>query len=51
MGHADAGFGKIRYKDLYTYLDIKSMARVHDDYVGVEPFIDWQWDMRIQKIG
>lgn len=31
--------------------DFKSVLALHRDYVSLEPFIEYDYDMRIQKIG
>jgi len=33
------------------FADFKSLTALHGDYVTAEPFIEWDYDMRIQKIG
>jgi len=51
VGHAHAGYGKIRIKADDEFQDFRSLCALHGDYVTVEPFIQWDWDGRIQKIG
>ena len=51
VGHAHAGYGKIRIKADDEMSDFKSLCALHDDYITLEPFIKWDWDGRIQKIG
>eukprot|EP01112_Ceratiomyxa_fruticulosa_P009940 TRINITY_DN260_c0_g1_i3.p1 TRINITY_DN260_c0_g1~~TRINITY_DN260_c0_g1_i3.p1 ORF type:complete len:379 (-),score=87.44 TRINITY_DN260_c0_g1_i3:91-1227(-) len=51
VGHAHSGFGKIKIKSSEEFQDFKSLCALHGDYVTVEPFIPWDFDMRIQKIG
>jgi len=51
VGHAHAGYGKIKIKDSNEFHDFRSLCALHGDYVTVEPFIDWDWDGRVQKIG
>ncbi|ELR10890.1 Synapsin, ATP binding domain containing protein [Acanthamoeba castellanii str. Neff] len=51
VGHAHAGYGKAKLNDSEAFADFRSLCALHGDYVTVEPFIDWDWDGRIQKIG
>eukprot|EP01113_Clastostelium_recurvatum_P046209 TRINITY_DN8057_c0_g1_i1.p1 TRINITY_DN8057_c0_g1~~TRINITY_DN8057_c0_g1_i1.p1 ORF type:complete len:391 (+),score=69.66 TRINITY_DN8057_c0_g1_i1:26-1174(+) len=51
VGHAHAGYGKAKLKSAEEFADFKSLCALHGDYVTVEPFIEWDYDMRIQKIG
>jgi len=50
-GHAHAGYGKIRCKDSSEFDDVKSLIALHGDYITAEPFIEWDYDIRVQKIG
>jgi len=51
IGHAHAGYGKMKIKSSEEMADFKSVLALHHDYVTLEPFIEWDFDMRIQKIG
>ncbi|KAH3759174.1 synapsin II [Pelomyxa schiedti] len=51
VGHAHAGYGKVRINDETQFNDFKSHLALHTDYATCEPFIEWDYDMRIQKIG
>lgn len=51
VGHAHAGAGKIKLADSATFADFKSLVALHSDYTTVEPFVDWDWDGRVQRIG
>jgi len=51
VGHAHAGYGKVKLTSQEAFADFKSLAALHGDYITAEPFIDWDFDMRIQKIG
>ena len=33
------------------YDDVRGIVAMHNDYCTVEPFIEWEVDLRIQKIG
>jgi len=51
VAHVHAGYGKMMFESTVQYQDFRSLMAVHNDYVSVEPFIKWDYDMRIQKIG
>eukprot|EP01130_Rhizamoeba_saxonica_P000034 TRINITY_DN1002_c0_g1_i5.p1 TRINITY_DN1002_c0_g1~~TRINITY_DN1002_c0_g1_i5.p1 ORF type:complete len:266 (-),score=44.94 TRINITY_DN1002_c0_g1_i5:454-1137(-) len=51
VGTAHAGFGKLRVLDEDGFSDFRSVIALQDRYVSTEPFIDWDYDIRIQKIG
>mmetsp|Transcript_18103 Transcript_18103/g.45954 ORF Transcript_18103/g.45954 Transcript_18103/m.45954 type:complete len:412 (-) Transcript_18103:114-1349(-) len=51
MAHCHAGYGKMKVDDQKQFEDLRSLVAVHGDYVTVEPFIDWDWDGRVQRIG
>jgi len=49
IGHAHAGYGKMRLTGDTEWQDFRSVCALHSDYVTVEQFINWDWDGRIQK--
>eukprot|EP01119_Soliformovum_irregulare_P003620 TRINITY_DN1437_c0_g1_i5.p2 TRINITY_DN1437_c0_g1~~TRINITY_DN1437_c0_g1_i5.p2 ORF type:complete len:220 (+),score=46.42 TRINITY_DN1437_c0_g1_i5:512-1171(+) len=51
VGTAHAGFGKMKIKDYSDFEDFRSVIALQREYVTAEPFIDWDYDFRIQKIG
>jgi len=51
IGHAHAGYGKMKIKSDEELQDFKSILALHNDYVSLEPFVEYDYDMRIQKIG
>eukprot|EP01111_Echinosteliopsis_oligospora_P011039 TRINITY_DN3541_c0_g1_i1.p1 TRINITY_DN3541_c0_g1~~TRINITY_DN3541_c0_g1_i1.p1 ORF type:complete len:295 (-),score=86.44 TRINITY_DN3541_c0_g1_i1:74-958(-) len=51
IGHAHAGYGKMKIKSDEEIQDFKSIIAINNDYVTLEPFVQWDFDMRIQKIG
>eukprot|EP01121_Diplochlamys_sp_Union-15-3_P011736 TRINITY_DN342_c0_g1_i4.p1 TRINITY_DN342_c0_g1~~TRINITY_DN342_c0_g1_i4.p1 ORF type:complete len:234 (-),score=33.48 TRINITY_DN342_c0_g1_i4:393-1094(-) len=51
VGHAHSGYGKMKFSNQQDFRDFSSVCALHGDYVTVEPFIKWDWDGRIQKIG
>merc|ERR1712226_347818 len=51
IGPHHAGYGKIKISDGRGFQDIKSVVALHGDYCTAEPFIEWDYDIRIQKIG
>jgi len=51
MGPCHAGYGKMKVDTSTQYQDLTSIVALHQDYVTLEKFIDWDYDMRIQKIG
>jgi len=51
VAHTHAGYGKMKFEDSVQYNDFKGVIALHDDYVTAEPYIEWDYDMRIQKIG
>jgi len=51
IAHAQSGYGKMRITNASDFSDFRSVCGVHTDYVTAEPFIDWDWDGRVQKIG
>jgi len=51
IGPYHSGFGKMLVKDDTAWDDLKSVIACHNDYATSEPFIAYDWDIRIQKIG
>eukprot|EP01095_Lingulamoeba_sp_RSL-Kostka_P011210 TRINITY_DN41_c3_g1_i1.p1 TRINITY_DN41_c3_g1~~TRINITY_DN41_c3_g1_i1.p1 ORF type:complete len:252 (-),score=63.52 TRINITY_DN41_c3_g1_i1:355-1110(-) len=51
IGSAHAGYGKIKLEDNSLVSDVKSIIALHGDYATAEPFVDWDFDYRVQKIG
>lgn len=51
LGTAHAGFGKMKLNSQSEFEDFQSVVALQDRYVTTEPFVDWDYDFRIQKIG
>jgi len=51
VAHTHAGYGKMKFEDNHQFQDFKGLVAIHNDYVSVEPYVKWDYDMRIQKIG
>jgi len=51
VGTAHAGYGKMKIHNQSEFEDFRSVVALQDRYVTCEPFIDWDFDFRIQKIG
>lgn len=51
VGHAHAGFGKMKINDHHTFEDFRTIVALNSNYVTAEPFINGEYDLRIQKIG
>jgi len=51
VSHAHRGMGKIRVKSQQEYLGVADLISLHNEYCTVEPFIDVDYGLRIQKIG
>jgi len=41
----------MRIEDGVQWQDFRGLIALHDDYVSVEQFVKWDFDLRIQKIG
>eukprot|EP01117_Protostelium_nocturnum_P013012 TRINITY_DN4827_c0_g1_i4.p1 TRINITY_DN4827_c0_g1~~TRINITY_DN4827_c0_g1_i4.p1 ORF type:complete len:283 (-),score=53.65 TRINITY_DN4827_c0_g1_i4:38-886(-) len=51
VGTAHAGFGKMKLEERGAFDDFRSVVALQNNYVTAEPFIEWDYDFRIQKIG
>lgn len=51
VGHAHAGFGKMKVEDHHVMEDVVSLLSLNKNYLSAEPFINASYDLRIQKIG
>jgi synapsin len=51
VGSAHAGYGKMKVCDSTQFEDVRSICALHSDFVTCEPFVDADWDARVQKIG
>ena len=51
IGPYHAGYGKIKCESQARFDDIRSIVALHNDYCTAEPWIDWDYEIRIQKIG
>ena len=46
-----AGYGKIVARSESEYADVKCILALHNDYYTIEPFVEHEYEFRIQKIG
>lgn len=46
IGNLHAGLGKIKANDAETFDDVKDLSFAADDYITIEPFIDYARDVR-----
>ena len=51
VGHAHAGYGKMKVEDHHVMEDVRSLLSLNKNYLSAEPFINGSYDLRIQKIG
>lgn len=52
LGHYHAGYGKIKVDNSKVWDDVRSLvAAAKGQYCMAQKFIDWDYDIRIQKIG
>ncbi|RZJ72381.1 RimK family alpha-L-glutamate ligase [Flavobacterium sp.] len=50
-GNYHGGFGKVLVEDERKWQDVKDLLFISEDYVTVEPFIDYEKDIRYLAIG
>lgn len=51
VGHAHAGFGKMRIQNHHDMDDFRTVVAMTKTYCTAEPYIEGSYDLRIQKIG
>ncbi|ELP85586.1 synapsin-3, putative [Entamoeba invadens IP1] len=51
LGTVHAGFGKMKLENQEDFDDLVSLVAMQDRYITTEPYIKWDYDFRIQKIG
>jgi len=51
VSHAHAGMGKIKVENDNHWRDVATIIALHDDYCTSEPFIDYDYGLRVQKVG
>ena len=51
VGHAHAGYGKMKVLDHHVMEDVRSLLSLNKNYISAEPFLTGSYDLRIQKIG
>ena len=51
VGTCHAGLGKMKVESLQQFHDLRSVLALQHTYVTTEPFVDWDYDWRLQKIG
>jgi hypothetical protein len=50
VGHAHAGYGKMKLPDHHMMEDFRTVLALGDSYVTAEPFLDGEYDLRVQYI-
>ncbi len=50
-GNFHGGYGKVLVKDARQWQDIQDLLFISNDYITVEPFIDYKYDLRYLAIG
>jgi synapsin len=51
VGPGHAGYGKMKITSKEQFDDASSIIQLYQDYFTAEPFVDYKYDLRIQKIG
>jgi hypothetical protein len=51
LGTVHAGYGKAKVETQEQWEDLKSIVALQGRYATTEPFIKWDYDFRVQKIG
>eukprot|EP01122_Echinamoeba_exundans_P001619 TRINITY_DN1163_c0_g1_i2.p1 TRINITY_DN1163_c0_g1~~TRINITY_DN1163_c0_g1_i2.p1 ORF type:complete len:294 (-),score=61.24 TRINITY_DN1163_c0_g1_i2:22-903(-) len=51
LGYAHSGYGKMKLNDMTEFRDFAGVMALTPHYMTAEPFIEWDWDGRVQKIG
>lgn len=51
LGHAHAGYGKMKLDNHKQFEDFKSIVAVTNHYCTAEPFIEGIFDVHVQRIG
>ena len=51
IGHAHAGYGKMKIHDQHSFSDLKSVMALGYDYCTAEHYVHGLYDVRIQRIG
>jgi glutathione synthase/RimK-type ligase-like ATP-grasp enzyme len=51
VAHVHSSLGKVRLEKHSDFEDLASVIAIHNDYCTAEPYIEGEYDLRIQKIG
>lgn len=51
VGNYHGGFGKVRIEDNNQWAEVKDLLFVTDDYITIEPYIDYLQDIRCLAVG